>query len=378
MRIAIIAHNLRVAGGLSVGRNTVAALRRVADQHEYLLILPVDVGYEAIEFPTHCDRRFFNRGTGLRGVLAQLKYDFVMLERDINAWKPDRILGLGNFGIKNPCCPQAIVCQDAHFTYDPRKQPKRLWENGPDMKLAGWRLKRTIAPSRLVFCQTQTMLDRFREMYSYRGDMALMPNAVSRYGLMGTPTKPAIFDKLAGKFVLLALTRYYLHKNLEVLAEVFHKHRQRMRDVVVLLTFDPTQGYGADKFVAKIEHPAIREFFVNVGPVPQTELHGYFRYSAALIQPTVLESFSTTYLEAMQFGTPILTSDMDFAREVCGDAAVYFDPWRADAVADVIERFRADPTIGSGLVEIGKQRMQQFFRSWDEIVRNTIDRVECM
>lgn len=378
MRIAILAHNLRVAGGLSVGRNTIAALRRVADQHDYLLTLPVGVGYESIELPTRAEARYFQRRPGPRGVLAQLWYDFVALEREVNCWKPDRIWGLGNFGLQKPVCPQAIVCQDAHFTYDPNQQPKKLWDNGPDMKLAAWRMKRTIAPSRLIFCQTQTMIERFRALYSYHGEMVVMPNAVSRYGLGGAPARPTVFDKLGGKFVLLALTRYYRHKNLEVLAEMFYEHAARLKDVIVLLTFDPTQGYGADKFVAKIEHPAIRDFFVNVGPVPQPELHGYFKHAAALIQPTVLESFSTTYLEAMQFGTPILTSDMDFAREVCGDAAEYFDPWNAVAVLGAIERFRADSALGPRLVERGRLRMERFFRSWDEIVREAVARVEQM
>lgn len=378
MRIAIIAHNLRVAGGLSVGRNSIAALSRVADQHDYLLTLPVGVGYESIELPTRAETRYFHRRSGPRGVLAQLWYDFLALEREVNRWKPDRIWGLGNFGLRHPACPQAVVCQDAHFTYDPNTQPKKLWDNGPDMKLAAWRMKRTVAPSRLVFCQTQTMVERFRALYGFSGKMAVMPNAVSRYGLAGSPARPAIFDRLGGKFVLLALTRYYMHKNLEVLAEMFHRHAAKLGDVVVLLTFDPTQGYGADKFVAKIQHPAIRDFFVNVGPVPQPELFGYFKHAAALIQPTVLESFSTTYLEAMQFGAPILTSDMDFAREVCGDAALYFDPWNADAVFQAIERFRAEPALGPALVERGRIRMERFFRSWDEIVREAVEHIEAM
>jgi glycosyltransferase involved in cell wall biosynthesis len=45
----------------------------------------------------------------------------------------------------------------------------------------------------------------------------------------------------------------------------------------------------------------------------------------------------------MHLGTPILTSDLDFAREVCGEAAVYFSPWDPDAMATAIERLRDEP-----------------------------------
>ena len=40
----------------------------------------------------------------------------------------------------------------------------------------------------------------------------------------------------------------------------------------------------------------------------------------------------------MQFGLPILTSDRDFARHICQDAALYFDPLDADSVARSMAR----------------------------------------
>ena len=48
LRIAVLAHGLVRAGGLSVGRNMLAALGRVAPQHRYLVTAPSDRGYEAI------------------------------------------------------------------------------------------------------------------------------------------------------------------------------------------------------------------------------------------------------------------------------------------------------------------------------------------
>jgi glycosyltransferase involved in cell wall biosynthesis len=376
MRIAVIAHNLRVAGGLSVGRNTIASLSRVADQHEYLLTLPGDVGYESIKLPSRVETRYFRRSSGARGALGQLWLDFVSLESLVNAWRPDVIWGLGNFGLKRPGCPQAIVCQDSHFVYDPRQQPRPVWRNGPDARIARWRMVRSLPATQLVFCQTQTMVERVRETFGFKGRMAVMANAVSRFGLDAAPSRPAVFDRLAGKCVLLALTRYYSHKNLEILAEMFAKHAAELGNVVVLLTIDPRQGYGAGSFMRMIDRPALRAHFTNVGPVAQAELQGYFRHSAALIQPTVLESFSTTYLEAMQFGTPILTSDLDFAREVCGEAALYFDPWSADSVFEVVRRFQTSPNLGPELVRRGTERMQTYFRSWDEIVGEAMTHVE--
>ena len=51
MRLAILAHNLRFAGGRSVGINVISALARVANEHEYLLFMPRNLGYEDAQKP---------------------------------------------------------------------------------------------------------------------------------------------------------------------------------------------------------------------------------------------------------------------------------------------------------------------------------------
>ena len=47
-RIAVVAHNLRSAGGLSVGRNIVATLPKIAPMYTYLMIVPE--GYFSLDF----------------------------------------------------------------------------------------------------------------------------------------------------------------------------------------------------------------------------------------------------------------------------------------------------------------------------------------
>ncbi|MBI5863996.1 MAG: glycosyltransferase [Planctomycetes bacterium] len=378
MKIAIIAHNLRTAGGLTVGSNTIAALRRVADEHEYFLTLPADAGYEAIALPTRSKPLFFRRRPGARGVAAQLWLDFVRLNGLVAARRPDVVWGLGNFGLPRPPCPQAVLCQDAHFVYEPTQQPRVLWTFTSDLRVARTRLRRSLPNSQLVFCQTNVMIRRFRETFQFAGEMSLFPAAVSRIASEPNDAPPRIYEQLKGRFVLLALTRYYRHKNLELLIEMFERHPAELADVSVVLTIDPPQGYGADEFLRRIANSPAREHFVNVGPVRRTELAAYYNGAAALITPTVLETTCLPYLEAMQYGTPILTGDLDFSREMCGDAAFYFDPWNADSAFEAVMRFRADPSIGPALVACGRKRVEQHFRTWDEIVRDAITRLETL
>ena len=48
MRIAVLAHGLRIGGGVSVGMNFISAFSRVGRGHEYFLSVPGGVGYEGV------------------------------------------------------------------------------------------------------------------------------------------------------------------------------------------------------------------------------------------------------------------------------------------------------------------------------------------
>ena len=48
--------------------------------------------------------------------------------------------------------------------------------------------------------------------------------------------------------------------------------------------------------------------------------------ATALVFPSLYEGFGIPPLEAMVHGCPVLASDIPATREVCGSAAVYFNP----------------------------------------------------
>lgn len=116
MRIAVLAHNLRSAGGLSTGRNMISCLADVGDAHDYLLILPADVGYEELTKPTRSTCHFCKIKTNL---FLQLLRNERQLPLKIASWRPDVIWCLGNFGLANPPVPQAVLLQNAFYAYPP-------------------------------------------------------------------------------------------------------------------------------------------------------------------------------------------------------------------------------------------------------------------
>lgn len=59
--------------------------------------------------------------------------------------------------------------------------------------------------------------------------------------------------------------------------------------------------------------------------------------------PTLLECFSASYPEAGFMKVPIFTSDLSFAKTICGEGAFYFNPMDCKNIASVITSAYKNP-----------------------------------
>ena len=73
-----------------------------------------------------------------------------------------------------------------------------------------------------------------------------------------------------------------------------------------------------------------------LGPVSSEHLASLYRRAACLVFPSLYEGFGMPPLEAMACGCPVAASNAGALPEVCGDAAVLFDPTDVDAIAAAI------------------------------------------
>ena len=76
-----------------------------------------------------------------------------------------------------------------------------------------------------------------------------------------------------------------------------------------------------------------------LGRVSDEELVRLYNEAVGFISPSLYEGFGLPLLEAMSCGCPVLASDIPASREVCGNAALYFDPHDTDAIRQAIVHF---------------------------------------
>ena len=78
-----------------------------------------------------------------------------------------------------------------------------------------------------------------------------------------------------------------------------------------------------------------------LGRVTDDELVRLYNQAVCFIFPSLYEGFGLPPIEAMSCGCPILVSDIPVLREVCGNAATYFNPLDINDIRQTIKHFLA-------------------------------------
>ncbi len=156
---------------------------------------------------------------------------------------------------------------------------------------------------------------------------------------------------------------------------MYRRHAERLSGTAAVFTLDP-EDERVIRFMQGVSDAGLEDSVVNIGPVTQGQLRELYERVDATLLPTMLESFSGTYAESMAFGVPIITSDRDFARAVCGDAARYVDPHDPEAIADAVLELANDAELRSRLISAGETRLIEISREWDESARGLVALLE--
>ena len=143
------------------------------------------------------------------------------------------------------------------------------------------------------------------------------------------------------------------HKNHERLLAAYAQVRRERPELRLVLT-----GAGHDRL-------SLPDGAESRGHVSLDELIELYRSAAALVYPSLYEGFGIPCVEAMACGCPMAASDVASIPEVCGDAAVYFDPLDPESIADGIRRVLDSPPPG------GEARAARF--TWDDTARRHDD-----
>jgi len=159
------------------------------------------------------------------------------------------------------------------------------------------------------------------------------------------------------EFWFVTISAYHPHKNLDIINEIAGELSKYTNSTKVKFILTLPQNL----FIKKFKHNT--DLIMNIGPVDINDCPYLYSKSDALFLPTLVETFSASYPEAMIMNKPILTSDYPFSRSVCKDAALYFDPYDINDVMSKIFEITSNKDLYNSLINKGSfcvKRMPSF------------------
>lgn len=151
------------------------------------------------------------------------------------------------------------------------------------------------------------------------------------------------------------------HKNLHRLIHAVSIIRRHCN--VNLVLAGPTDERYTPGFIETAKRCGMQDSLYILGMLSHGRLREILHHAMALVLPSLYEGFGMPSLEGMAAGIPVAASRCPPVREVCGDAAVHFDPLDIDDMARALEAVLTDEATRAACVKAGYERVKQF--TWD-------------
>jgi glycosyltransferase involved in cell wall biosynthesis len=180
------------------------------------------------------------------------------------------------------------------------------------------------------------------------------------------PTYVAAELQLPEKYLIFP-SQFWIHKNHRVLCEAIRILRDKGLSDICVVSTGHTNDYRHPGFFVTlqdlIEQRGLKPHIRILGLLPRNVQIHLMRRAAAVIQPSLFEGWSALVEDARTLGKRIYVSDIPIHREQQPSDAVFFDPDRAEQLAEWISRDWADLKPGPDLAEEREARAQQETRA---------------
>lgn len=181
---------------------------------------------------------------------------------------------------------------------------------------------------------------------------------------------PAKDPLISGDYILYVGALDW-RKNVSVVVDAFQKlPRELKRSMKFVLAGDHDPTLFGELRVRWQDNGLDEDGLISLGHVSDEGLVQLYANAALLVQPSLMEGFGLTALEALLCGTPVAAARAGALPETVGMEELLFDPHSAKSLADCIENLTNSPEVRKRILEHGKLQSRQF--SWEGTAQKTV------
>jgi glycosyltransferase involved in cell wall biosynthesis len=382
MHILVNALAASAGGGITYIRNVLPRLSSRNDVRATFLVtpslrqelspLPPNAQVMECSFPTNAAARFAYEQKSVPGFVHKCGADV--------------LLAAGNFAIWHSPVPQLLLSRNSIYTSSDYLQDLRRrgdYRRWLDTKIKGRFAAASIRRAEVTVAPSEAFAATLRQwVRPVNGNKVVcIHHGFDAAAFHQSPPAPAELSAQlvnpSGALRLLFVSNYNYYRNFETLLRALpliqEKIPSRRVELVLTCKLDGGQNPGSYRAndAAALRHQLnLQSALVELGPVPYTLLHHVYRSSDLYVTPAYTETFAHPLVEAMSSGLPVVASDLAVHREICGNAATYFERFSPTALAAAVLGVQANESRRSTMSQAGLARSRDF--SWDQHVADLL------
>jgi len=162
-------------------------------------------------------------------------------------------------------------------------------------------------------------------------------------------------------------------KNVDRLLNAFDLFKEKTKSDVKLIIVGERM-FKTRKMKMAYRQMVFKDQVIFTGRMTPVELNRLYGSAIALTFVPYFEGFGIPIIEAMNCGTPVITSNVTSMPEVAGDAALFVDPFSVNSISDAMIKIYADSDLRNNLIKKGFIQCQKF--SWDKTASKFWESIE--
>lgn len=156
-------------------------------------------------------------------------------------------------------------------------------------------------------------------------------------------------------------------KNIARLIEAFSLIKDKTLQLVII----GKKGWLYEDIISAPQKFSVADRVKFLDYVTDEDLPAFYTYAECFVLPSLYEGFGLPVLEAMQYGCPVIISNVSSLPEAGGDAAVYVDPHNTSDIVEKIENVLKNKKLRQEMIRKGYEQVKKF--SWDKTAKEVLD-----
>lgn len=135
--------------------------------------------------------------------------------------------------------------------------------------------------------------------------------------------------------------QFWRHKNHSMVIEALKLLKDQEKSVVVAASgesLDPRHPGLYGQLKSSVRNYGLEKNFLFLGAIPYEHVLSLMQTCLAVVNPSLVEGWSTTVEEAKSLQAPLILSDIAVHREQAGKMALFFNPTSASALAQALDK----------------------------------------